>query len=570
VEDLEERWLPTSPVITWPAPGDITYGTLLGAAQLDAVADVPGTFIYNPPAGTRLHGGQAQILSAVFTPNDTVDYTSAVATVHINVNTAPLTVTGVGSFNKAYDGTMAASLDMTKAALAGVMAGDSVTVTNTPSATLTGVYGPQALAFDTGGNLYVANSRSDTNTVSKFAPGSLDPGTTLTGLNAPLALAFDPAGNLFVANYTGNTVSKFAPGSTTPTVTLTGLSSPTALAVDRSGKLYVANLGNNTVSIFAPGATTATATLTGLDSPNDLVLDSSGNLFVADRLSLTEFSPSLTPVATFTGLSNPSAPAFDSKGNLYVANGDAVKVYPPAGTTSSATLQGGLTHPGRPAIDANDNVYVASRWGTTVNIFRPGNTTSSASLTGLGGPGALTFDSAGNLFVVNTDGTNTVSEFAKSALDSAVTWTASFTSKHVGNGIPIVVSQLTLRGAQSSDYSLLLPTTTGNITPAPLTVAGVTANDKVYDGTVNALVDTQAAKLAGVASGDTVTLSTTPSTYLTGLNGAGGMAVDASDDLYVVNTYANTVSKFASGSTTPSTTLTGMIGPGGLVFDLLC
>ena len=38
-------------------------------------------------------------------------------------------------------------------------------------------------------------------TVSKFAPGSTTPTATLTGLNDPDALAFDSSGNLYVANW---------------------------------------------------------------------------------------------------------------------------------------------------------------------------------------------------------------------------------------------------------------------------------------------------------------------------------------------------------------------------------
>ena len=61
-------------------------------------------------------------------------------------------------------------------------------------------------------------------TVSEFAPGSTTPTATLTGLNDPDALAFDSSGNLYVANWRRHgTVSEFAPGSTTPTATLTGL-----------------------------------------------------------------------------------------------------------------------------------------------------------------------------------------------------------------------------------------------------------------------------------------------------------------------------------------------------------
>ena len=78
--------------------------------------------------------------------------------------------------------------------------------------------------------------------MSEFAPGSTTPTATLTGLTHPDALAFDSSGNLYVANCSGsNTVSEFAPGSTTPTATLTGLNDPEALAFDSSGNLYVAN-----------------------------------------------------------------------------------------------------------------------------------------------------------------------------------------------------------------------------------------------------------------------------------------------------------------------------------------
>ena len=79
-------------VITWPAPPNIVYGTTLGSTQLNATANVPGTFVYSPPSGTVLHAGNAQTLSLSFTPNDTVHYNVTTASVLINVQTAPLIV----------------------------------------------------------------------------------------------------------------------------------------------------------------------------------------------------------------------------------------------------------------------------------------------------------------------------------------------------------------------------------------------------------------------------------------------------------------------------------------------
>ena len=86
-----------APTITWATPADITFGTPLGAAQLNATASfegvpVPGTFIYLPPAGTVLQTG-TRTLGATFTPTDAATYASAIAAVTINVLKASQTIT---------------------------------------------------------------------------------------------------------------------------------------------------------------------------------------------------------------------------------------------------------------------------------------------------------------------------------------------------------------------------------------------------------------------------------------------------------------------------------------------
>jgi len=73
-------------VITWAPPAAITYGTALNSNQLDASANVPGTFVYNPPAGAVVDAGSNQILSGTFTPTDIADYTSATNTVSLVVS----------------------------------------------------------------------------------------------------------------------------------------------------------------------------------------------------------------------------------------------------------------------------------------------------------------------------------------------------------------------------------------------------------------------------------------------------------------------------------------------------
>jgi hypothetical protein len=59
-----------NPVITWDNPAEISYGTPLSSAQLNATADIEGTFVYTPAIGTKLEVGTNQDLKVDFTPKD--------------------------------------------------------------------------------------------------------------------------------------------------------------------------------------------------------------------------------------------------------------------------------------------------------------------------------------------------------------------------------------------------------------------------------------------------------------------------------------------------------------------
>lgn len=72
-------------VISWVNPADIILGMPLSATQLNATANVAGTFVYTPAIGTILSIGLNQILKVDFTPTDTVKYDVASKTVTINV-----------------------------------------------------------------------------------------------------------------------------------------------------------------------------------------------------------------------------------------------------------------------------------------------------------------------------------------------------------------------------------------------------------------------------------------------------------------------------------------------------
>jgi hypothetical protein len=73
--------------VTWSDPADIVYGTALGAAQLNATANVAGTFSYSPAAGAALNAG-SHTLSVTFTPDDAANYNGSSASVSLTVNRA--------------------------------------------------------------------------------------------------------------------------------------------------------------------------------------------------------------------------------------------------------------------------------------------------------------------------------------------------------------------------------------------------------------------------------------------------------------------------------------------------
>jgi uncharacterized repeat protein (TIGR03803 family) len=121
--------------LTWTNPAAVTYGTPLGANQLNASANVAGTFLYAPPAGTVPAAGTI-LLTMVFNPADPVNYNNATGSVVLVVLPAPLTVTAsnttrpYGQTNPILAGT-----------LAGLQNGDNITAVYACGATPTSVPG---------------------------------------------------------------------------------------------------------------------------------------------------------------------------------------------------------------------------------------------------------------------------------------------------------------------------------------------------------------------------------------------------------------------------------------------
>jgi DNA-binding beta-propeller fold protein YncE len=142
--------------------------------------------------------------------------------------------------------------------------------------TISGFSSASGLAFDSAGNLYVANLNgggSGTGFISKITPKGVE-STYASGLTYPNQIAFNAAGDMFVADgygTTGNTTSGYdtiteiTPGGS-KSLFASGLNNPSSIAFDRTGDMFVADNGhssgngditefsaNGTESVFASG-----------------------------------------------------------------------------------------------------------------------------------------------------------------------------------------------------------------------------------------------------------------------------------------------------------------------------
>jgi sugar lactone lactonase YvrE len=222
------------------------------------------------------------------------------------------------------------------------------------------VSGPNGLALDSSGNLYVT---TNANVIRKFSPTGIDLGVfASTGINFAMGLAFDSKGNLYVANNGGSTVQKFAPDGTDLGV-FANVIRPTGLAFDAAGNLYVANIGS-TIQRFSPiGVPLIPFTSFFLNNAEGLAFDATGNLYVANNgsNSIQVFSPSGVDLGSLptVGLSGPVGLAFDSDGNLYVVNNltSTIEQIAPDGTESLFATTG-----------FNPAFIVAQNTATLVNI----------------------------------------------------------------------------------------------------------------------------------------------------------------------------------------------------------
>jgi sugar lactone lactonase YvrE len=391
-------------------------------------------------------------------------------------------------------------------------------------------------------------------TFAGLPPGSADGTGSNARFDHPSSGTVDIAGNLYIADTYNHTIRKISPGGVV--ITLAGLAGnsgsadgigsgsrfyyPGGVVVDSAGNLYVADTYNHTIRQITPGGVVTTlvgsagnpgsADGSGSNArfsyPTGLTVDSAGNVYVADTSNHT--IRKITLGGTVTTLAGLA-------GNFGSADG----------TGSAARFYG----PGGVTVDNGGNLYVADTFNHTIRkITSAGVVTTLAGLAGNSGsangigsnarftnPYDVTVDSAGNLYVADYNN-HTIRKILPNGMVTTLAGLAGNRGSADGTGSNarfLYPRGITVDSASTvyvADFNYIIR----KITPG----GGVTT-------------------LAGLASPGTADGNGSNAKFFY----PAGVTVDSAGNLYVADNNNSTIRKITTGGTV--TTLAGLAGTSG-------
>ena len=425
------------------------------------------------------------------------------------ITPAPLVSSIVGNPTKVFDGNNTAFLSQSNYAVSGTISGESIALSSPPA---TGTYASSnagiwlvtamvpASAYVAGPNTLLSNYILPT-TYTGF--GTITRASMGVSINA--AIAGNPS-----KVYDGNTIATLSPSD----FVLSGFVDGDGAFVNQTimGQYATKNVGSQPVS-----ATLLQADFTGTGSTNlnnytfPVMAFGTGTITPAILTALIINNP--TKVYNGTNTASPKSSNFQINGFV---TGEGATINPTTTFTYASANAGSWTIEGSLA----PSNYVANS-GTLLSNYTLDFTAQ--------GPGTIT---KAPLFVTGVYATNKVYDttandtlnIAAAGLsglvasdDGAVTLgtssTGLFSQSNVGNGLAVTASGFSISGAAAANYNLQpIAGLAANITPAPLTILGVTANNKNYDATNVATLSDTGATLVGVLGSDQVSLSSTAAT----------------------------------------------------------
>ncbi|MBO4915913.1 MAG: InlB B-repeat-containing protein, partial [Oscillospiraceae bacterium] len=455
-----------------------------GGTKLDGATGSSYTIPTGKSAGTYYY--YCEVTATRIDSYQKTTVASPVITVTVNPKT--LTPSLTGTVSKTYDGTTDAATTALSVTLDGVIGGETVSAAIGSAAYDSASVGTGKTVTASGLSLTGADAGNYTLSATT---ASVDTGTitarniTITATNQTVALNDSLTAYADDSSVVSITGDGLADGQTLDSLTLTGDTSAVTTsgtitpsgAVIKSGTTNVT--GNYSITYINGVLTVGTATPvpgTGANAP------AASGITYGQTLALSTITGKmLDPVSgaevggTFAWDAPATRPA--------VANSDTTAyawTFTPNDTTNYGNATGTLT------VTVTPKTLTPSLTGTATKTYdRTTDAPTSALSVTLGG--------------VETGDTV-----------SAAIGSAAYSGADVGTGITVTASGLALTGADKGNYTLsttAVSAAVGEITARGITLTGLTAVSKTYDGTTAAtLGTTTAANFTGLVDGDTLTL----------------------------------------------------------------
>jgi filamentous hemagglutinin family protein len=353
------------------------------------------------------------------------------------------------------------------------------------------------------------------------------------------------AGDLGTLSYVDSNATTIGTLGATTGVGATGTVSVSTLSGDLTvdADVTTTNASSSAITLNAGRATGA-----GTASGGNLVLVSSPSITVGTGGRATLFSGSVLGSTGLTTLLGSGSGRFrynsdESASNFTAALGSGLygfyREQPSLTVTSNnQTMTYGNTLPTLTfSVSGINGDTSAQIFSTNPTISAGGSTSTSGnltagthSLTGSGGadqlgyaigtyaPGTLTVNqkpltytgtATDKVYDGNTAATLSHAASGIVSGDSATfSGTATFGNKHVGANKAVAITGLTAGGTDGSNYTLAsTASSSATITPKSVTVSGLTATNKVYDGTTAVTVNGSGVTFGGLIGGDNLSLA---------------------------------------------------------------
>ena len=349
-----------------------------------------------------------------------------------------------------------------------------------------------------------------------------------------IVVKMDALGNLSLV--AGNGTAGFTGDS--GAATSAQLNNPWGIAFDGSGNLYIADSGNNCIRKVSPSGTITTLTLSGggtipLLSPTGVAVDTSGNVYIADTGNNVVRRWSNGQAIIVAGVPN--------GGGLVQPSGVATATALLLSSALSDGMGTGIT------VDMSGNLYIADygynaiRKVTNGALTTPFYQQATATQPGLA-PTSVAVDAAGDIFF-SSWGFNVVGE-VNAAGTTVTVFAGNYNYGDTGDGGPAASATFNTPAAVALDPS-------GNIYIADY-------YNYVVREVASGIINTVAGSNQGYVgdNGPATSAILFDPTYT---------AMGPAGELYIVDSYHNTVRKIVNGviTTVAGTGAPGYIGDGG-------